>query len=88
MPKRTPTRRGVAGRSRVSTKRKAGPRPAAKKTARRTPAALLVAFRERVRTRFGRQADDIWGVVLIVVAVLIGLAFIRHAGPVGRGIVS
>jgi DNA segregation ATPase FtsK/SpoIIIE, S-DNA-T family len=72
----------------VSTKRKAGPRPAAKKTARRTPAALLVAFRERVRNRFGRQADDIWGVVLIVVAVLIGLAFIRHAGPVGRGIVS
>ncbi len=88
MPKRTPTRRGVAGRKRVSTKSKAGARPVAKKTVRRTPAALFVAFRERVRNRFGRQADDIWGVVLIVVAVLIGLAFIRHAGPVGRGIVA
>ncbi len=47
-----------------------------------------MAFRERVRSRFGRQADDIWGVVLLVVAVLIGLAFIRHAGPVGSGIVA
>jgi S-DNA-T family DNA segregation ATPase FtsK/SpoIIIE len=72
----------------VSTKRKAGARPAAKKVARRTPVALLVAFRERVRNRFGRQADDIWGVVLLVVSVLIGLAFIRHAGPVGSGIVA
>ena len=88
MPKRTPTRRGVAGRSGCPPRRKAGARPVAKKTVRRTPAALFVAFRERVRNRFGRQADDIWGVVLIVVAVLIGLAFIRHAGPVGRGIVA
>ena len=88
MPKRTPTRPGQRGEGRVSTRRKAGPRPAAKKAAT-DPAALLVAFQERVRNRFGRQADDIWGVVLPVVAVLIGLAFIRHRPPrVGRVIVA
>ncbi len=33
----------------------------------------------------GRQTDDVWGLVLIVVAILVLLAFFDLAGPVGHG---
>ncbi len=33
----------------------------------------------------GRQTDDVWGLVLIVVAILVLLAFFELAGPVGHG---
>ncbi len=36
----------------------------------------------------GRQTDDVWGLILIVAAVLILLSFIGQAGPVGEGIES
>ena len=41
-----------------------------------------------MRTRLGRQADDVWGLILIVIAVLLGLAFFGQAGPVGRWTIS
>ena len=42
-------------------------------------------MKERLRNRLGRQADDVWGVLLIVLALLMALAFIGLAGPVGGG---
>jgi S-DNA-T family DNA segregation ATPase FtsK/SpoIIIE len=48
----------------------------------------LGRLRHLIRRRLGRQSDDIWGVVLIVAAVVVTLAFFRQAGPVGSGIVS
>ena len=48
----------------------------------------LSGFKDRVRTRLGRQADDVWGLILIVIAVLLGLAFFGQAGPVGRWTIS
>lgn len=32
----------------------------------------------------GRQADDVWGLVLVVLGILVFLSFIEQAGPVGR----
>jgi len=49
---------------------------------------MLAAARERIRSGFGRHADDLWGIVLIVVGVIVGLAYFGLAGPVGRGIVA
>jgi S-DNA-T family DNA segregation ATPase FtsK/SpoIIIE len=49
---------------------------------------MLARLRAFVRETLGRQADDVWGVVLLVFAALMGLGFIGQAGPVGRGIVS
>src|SRR5690606_20658635 len=50
----------------------------------RTP--LLASLREWARRLLGRQADDVWGVVLIVAAILFVLGFMDQAGPVGRGL--
>jgi len=50
----------------------------------RTP--LLETVRTRVRSTLGRQADDVWGLILIVVAVVFLLGFVGQAGPVGRGL--
>ncbi len=40
-------------------------------------------MKERLRERLGRQTDDVWGVVVIVAAVLMVLAQLELAGPVG-----
>lgn len=48
----------------------------------------LVAFRGSVRATLGRQTDDVWGLVLAVVSILVTLAFIGRAGPVGDGLQS
>jgi DNA segregation ATPase FtsK/SpoIIIE, S-DNA-T family len=79
MPSRTPTRKG-SGRSRVSQSKN--------KTKKRTGGVrqTLVDFRHQVRRGLGRQTDDVWGLVLIVLATLITLAFFDIAGPVGSGI--
>ena len=53
-----------------------------------TDGKTLAAFRESFRSTLGRQADDIWGLGLLVLAVLVTLAFIGLAGPVGDGIAS
>jgi S-DNA-T family DNA segregation ATPase FtsK/SpoIIIE len=41
-----------------------------------------------LRDRLGRQADDVWGLVLIVASVLLVLSFLGQAGPVGRVLAS
>ncbi|MBW3666980.1 MAG: DNA translocase FtsK [Actinobacteria bacterium] len=82
MPKRTSTRTG-SGRRRVSSAKK---KPAKKKT---SPAGAikqsLAAIRDSTRANLGRQADDVWGLVLVVLSLLIVLAFFDLAGPVGDG---
>ncbi len=80
MPSRTPTRRGANGRKRVSTKKRTGHKPARTST--------LASVRDRLRARLGAQTDDVWGIFLVVVALLITLAFIGEAGPAGRATVS
>ena len=47
---------------------------------------MLVTFRGSVRTTLGRQTDDVWGLVLVVVAILVTFAFVGRAGPVGDGL--
>jgi S-DNA-T family DNA segregation ATPase FtsK/SpoIIIE len=57
-----------------------------KKTApRNTIRQKLVAVRGSVRSTLGRQTDDVWGLILLVLAVLVLLAFVDLAGPVGAG---
>ena len=77
MPTRTSTRKG-SGRRRVSSKHKS-------KTQRRSLTQRLAAIRDSFRQTLGRQTDDVWGLVLIVVAILVILAFFDLAGPVGDG---
>ena len=83
MAKKTPARRGTTGRKRVSSKRKTTKqRPASRGGA----TATLASVRNFLRDRLGGQADDVWGLVLIVTATLVTLSFFGQAGPVGRGI--
>ncbi len=49
---------------------------------------MLAATRERIRSGFGRHADDVWGIILIVLGVLVALAYFGLAGPVGTGIIA
>ena len=49
---------------------------------------MLAAIRERVRNGFGRHTDDLWGAVLIVAGILVGLSFFDLAGPLGGAIVA
>jgi S-DNA-T family DNA segregation ATPase FtsK/SpoIIIE len=59
---------------------------AKKKTApKSTIRQKLVAVRSSVRNTLGRQTDDIWGLILVVLAILVLLAFVDLAGPVGEG---
>ena len=79
MPGRTPTRKGSTGRRRVSEPKK-------KKPQQGTFRQKLVTSRDYVRNTLGRQTDDVWGLGLIVLAILVVLAFVDKAGPVGEGI--
>ncbi len=82
MATRSKTTRGAKGRSTQVRKQP-------KKTPhKRSLVAALKATKERVRNRLGRQTDDVWGIVLIVVAILASLAFAGLAGPVGDGIAT
>ena len=49
---------------------------------------MLAAIRGSIRNTLGRQTDDVWGLILIVAAILVTLAFFRLAGPVGDGFTS
>jgi len=77
MPTRTSTRKG-SGRRRVSTAHKKKPRNG-------TIRPALVAVRDSVRGTLGRQTEDVWGLVLLVMATLVILAFFGLAGPFGDG---
>ncbi len=48
----------------------------------------LVAFKDSVRGALGRQTDDVWGSLLLVIATIIVLSFFNKAGPVGTGLES
>ena len=80
MAKKTSTRKGSSGRRRVSTQAKA------KKAQKTTAGQKLVAFRGSVRQALGRQTDDVWGLILVVMAIIVVLSFFAKAGPVGSGI--
>jgi DNA segregation ATPase FtsK/SpoIIIE, S-DNA-T family len=75
------TPRGAVGRNRAR-------RTSKKAKQHRSLRQSLGAFRERLRNRLGRQSDDVWGIVLLVVGVLLLLAFFELAGPVGRALTS
>jgi DNA segregation ATPase FtsK/SpoIIIE, S-DNA-T family len=77
MPTRTSTRKG-SGRRRVSSKHK-------KKPNKPSLPQKLAAVRGSVRNTLGRQTDDVWGLVLLVLAILVILAFFGLAGPFGDG---
>ncbi|MGH8959457.1 MAG: DNA translocase FtsK, partial [Acidimicrobiia bacterium] len=75
MTKRTPTRRGGSGRKRVSTNK-----------TRISMRARLEGWRERLREHLGRQTDDLWGMILVVLGVLVLLGFLDLAGPFGAAV--
>ena len=75
MTKRTPTRQGGRGRKRVSTSKR-----------RITLRSRLEGLRERLREHLGRQTDDLWGMVLVVLGLLFGLGFLDLAGPFGTAV--
>ena len=81
MAKRTPTRKGASGRKRVSKKKK-------KKAQQGPISRTLAATRDYVRNTLGRQTDDVWGLILIVMAIIVTLAFLDLAGPFGSGIAT
>jgi S-DNA-T family DNA segregation ATPase FtsK/SpoIIIE len=78
MAKRKPARSRGTGRgaaSRANKNRRGAGKPSA-----------LAAIRQRVRSGFGRHADDFWGIVLVVLGILVTLSFFDLAGPLGRWI--
>ena len=90
MATRTPTRRGASGRKRVSrtTKKTSRATRGRSKASKITMATRFASLRARIREHLGRQTDDVWGTVLIVIAVLTTLAFVGQAGPAGRWTVA
>jgi DNA segregation ATPase FtsK/SpoIIIE, S-DNA-T family len=84
MANRKPARRGT-GRKRAT-----GQTTTNKKTAARTPQrpSRLAALWKWVRTLFGRLTDDLWGVILGIGGLLLILAHIGLAGPLGSSAAS
>lgn len=58
------------------------------KTQKTTFTQKLAAVRDWVRNTLGRQTDDVWGLILVVLSLLVVLAFFDLAGPVGEGFES
>ena len=80
-PMATRTRsRGAQGRS------KATPKKARRVPLRTRIVHTLRTSRERIQERFSRQSDDVWGVILIVLAALVALSFFGLSGPIGAGL--
>ncbi len=72
--------RGATGRS------KAAPKKTKRISFRARTVQALRTSRDRIRERLARQSDDVWGVVLIVLASLVGLSFFGLSGPIGAGL--
>ncbi|MCH7583990.1 MAG: DNA translocase FtsK 4TM domain-containing protein [Acidobacteria bacterium] len=83
MASRKPARSRGSGRGRAT-----GSTTKKKSKATQPRRSMLAAMRERLRSGFGRQADDVWGIVLIVLGVIVALAYFGLAGPVGSGVVA
>ena len=81
MVKKTSTRPGANGRKRVSKTTK-------KPTKRTKDTSSLASLFAAIRHRLGSQTDDVWGIALVVISVLIGLAYFGNAGPFGTWIHS
>lgn len=58
------------------------------KTPRGTIRQKLAVFRDSARATLGGQTDDVWGLILVVISILVALAFVGRAGPVGDGMQS
>jgi S-DNA-T family DNA segregation ATPase FtsK/SpoIIIE len=71
-------RRGASGRK--TTKRRQ-----TKKPQRTSISVALKGMKQRMRQRLGRHTDDVWGVILLIVAALLMLSFFELAGPIGAG---
>ncbi|HEX6946370.1 MAG TPA: DNA translocase FtsK 4TM domain-containing protein [Acidimicrobiia bacterium] len=84
MPSRTPTRKG-SGRRRVSPKKSGRNK---RESLFRRMGRALAGMRTGLRETLGRQTDDVWGLLLMVLAILVTLSFFDLAGPVGRGIAT
>ncbi|MEN8114073.1 MAG: DNA translocase FtsK 4TM domain-containing protein [Actinomycetota bacterium] len=72
--------RGAAGRS------KATPKKTKRVSLRARIVQALRTGRGRIRERLARQSDDVWGVILIVLAAIVGLSFFGLSGPIGSGL--
>ena len=72
--------RGARGRKRAKRTASAGGRTGI--------IAALRSVKGRLRNRLGRQTDDVWGLLLIVLSILILLSFFGLAGPIGEMAVS
>lgn len=80
MARTTSPRSGGSGRNRV--------RKTATKKKSSTPTGVLARARMAVRDRFERQADDIWGLVMLVVGLILLLGFFSFSGPLGDAVVT
>jgi S-DNA-T family DNA segregation ATPase FtsK/SpoIIIE len=72
----------------VSSKHKKKTTRSSTKSPGKSILQMLAAVRDSIRNTLGRQTDDVWGLVLIVAAVLVTLAFFEMAGPFGDGFTS
>jgi S-DNA-T family DNA segregation ATPase FtsK/SpoIIIE len=77
MAKRKPARTRGKGRGR-----------APRSTSNQRSESALAILRARIRSGFGRHADDLWGTALIVSGAIVGLAYFDLAGPVGSAVES
>ncbi|NND13744.1 MAG: type IV secretion system DNA-binding domain-containing protein [Acidimicrobiia bacterium] len=61
---------------------------ATKKKKSSTPTGVLAQARMAGRDRFVHQADDIWGLVMLVVGLILLLGFFSFSGPLGDAVVT
>ncbi len=84
----TKAKRAPANKTKVTRARPAAGRKAKSKSRAAARPSRLTALREWLRYGIGRQADDVWGLVLVVSGAMVALAFFEAAGPLGRWISS
>ena len=75
-------------KSRGASGRKTAKKPTQKKKQRAGISNALKGMKARMRARLGRHTDDVWGVLLIIVASILMLSFFGLAGPVGSWVAT